>query len=94
MTDSVKLAPPTDPRRPPRRTRITAALAALACAACCALPLLITAGVLTGAGAATARAGLLVTSATLLATAAGLWWLHHRRAIRTSPGCGDPGCNC
>ena len=38
----------------PLRSKVTAALAALACAACCALPLLIGAGLLTGAGGARA----------------------------------------
>jgi hypothetical protein len=49
----------------PTSSKVTATLAAFACAACCALPLLIAAGVLTGAGAA-------VPEQTLLPVAAGL----------------------
>jgi mercuric ion transport protein len=50
---------------PPRRSKVTGGLAVLACAACCAIPLLIAAGVLSGAGAA-------ILEQTLLAVAAGL----------------------
>ncbi|MEV4641110.1 hypothetical protein AB0J80_27585 [Actinoplanes sp. NPDC049548] len=77
---------------PPRRTRITGGLAALACAACCALPVLIAAGVLTGAGAAMVRQTLLAVAAGLAVLALGMWWLHRRgsarRGTRTECGCG------
>ena len=43
--------PPVD-NMPPTRSKVTGGLAVFACAACCAIPLLIAAGVLTGAGAA------------------------------------------
>ncbi|WP_328474537.1 hypothetical protein OHA21_15435 [Actinoplanes sp. NBC_00393] len=77
---------------PPRRSRIAGGLAALACAACCALPLLIAAGVLTGAGAALLEKTLLAVAAGLTALALGMWWLHrHRSARRAAAGC---GCGC
>ena len=56
----------------------------LACAACCALPILIGAGLLTGAGAAPAEQTLPAVAAVLIATAAGEWWLHRRHASRAS----------
>jgi hypothetical protein len=79
---------------PPTRAKVTAGLAALACAACCALPFLLAAGVLTGAGAAVARKGLLVTSATLLTIAGAMWYLGRRRPARTArpAATGDGGC--
>jgi mercuric ion transport protein len=85
-------APPVD-TAPPTRSKITGALAALACAACCALPLLIAAGVLTGAGAAILRQTLLAVAAGLAVLALGMWWWH-RRAAATDSGCGESGCDC
>jgi mercuric ion transport protein len=85
---------------PPLRSKVTAALAVLACAACCALPLLIGAGLLTGAGAALAEQTLPAIAVLLIAVAAGMWWLHRRRAARTAAasgtacGCGGKGCGC
>ncbi|OJF10348.1 hypothetical protein [Couchioplanes caeruleus] len=84
---------------PPTRSKITAGLAALACAACCALPLLIAAGLLTGAGAALAENILLGMSGVLVAAAATMWWLHRRRSARTAAaagagGCASGTCNC
>ncbi|MFI7131803.1 hypothetical protein ACIBQ1_39435 [Nonomuraea sp. NPDC050153] len=84
---------------PPLRSKVTAALAVLACAACCALPVLIGVGLLTGAGAALAEQTLLAVAGLLIAAAAGMWWLHRRRASRTavgadSCGCGARGCGC
>ena len=72
-------ATPLVDNMPPRRSRVTGGLAALACAACCALPLLIAAGVLTGAGAAILEKTLLAVSAGLVVLALGMWWLHRRR---------------
>ena len=71
----------------------------LGCAACCALPFLIAAGVLTGAGAALLANAPLAVSARLVAAALGMWWLHRRRSQRTaaaagSSGCGSAGCDC
>ena len=77
---------------PPRSSKVTGALAALSCAACCALPLLITAGVLTGAGAAMLRQAMIATAAGLAALALGLWWLHRRRAAVERSGCGCGSC--
>jgi mercuric ion transport protein len=84
---------------PPKRSKITAGLAALACAACCALPVLIAAGVLTGAGAALTENILLAISGILMAVAAGMWWLHRRRSARKAAavgagGCASGNCNC
>jgi mercuric ion transport protein len=81
VPDSRPSAPTLDPVLPPG-SRIAAGLAALACAACCALPVLIGAGVLTGAAGALARNLLLAGAGALLATAAGLWWLTNRRRTR------------
>ncbi|WP_182873493.1 hypothetical protein [Microbispora sp. H10670] len=88
---------PADAGEPPLLSKVAAVLAVLACAACCALPVLIGAGLLTGAGAALAEQALL-TVAGLLMAAAGMWWLHRRttmaaaRSART--GCGPSGCAC
>ena len=83
---------------PPCRSRITGGLAVLACAACCAIPLLIAAGVLTGADAAILEKTLLAAAAGLVALALGMWWLHRRRSARhaagTGCGCGNTGCGC
>jgi hypothetical protein len=87
---------------PPLRSKVTAALAVLACAACCALPVLIGAGLLTGAGAALAEQRLLAVAGLLIAAAAGMWWLHRRRVSRAagpasavgSCGCDRNGCGC
>ncbi|MEH1125268.1 hypothetical protein [Micromonospora sp. CPCC 206061] len=83
---------------PPRRSKVTGGLAALACAACCALPVLIAAGVLTGAGAAILEKTLLAGAAVLASLALGMWWLHRRRSARRAAaagagcGCGGSGC--
>jgi mercuric ion transport protein len=86
-------APTTDP---PTRTKVTAALAGLACAICCALPFLIAAGLLTGAGAALAQNLLLGLAGVLLAAAGFMWWLHRRRMARkaAASGCADGTCAC
>ena len=89
---------PADATAPPVRSKVTGALAALACAACCALPLLIAAGVLTGAGAAILERTVLAVAAGLAALALGMWWLHRRRTARrmaaagAACGCGAGGC--
>ena len=85
---------------PPTRSRVAAVLAAVACAAGCALPLLITAGVLTGATAAVLRQTLLAATAGLAVAALGMWWLHRRRqsasryagsgAVTPASGSGTP----
>ena len=68
----------------PTRSKVAGALAALACAVCCAIPLLIGAGVLTGAGAVLLRQTLLAVAAGLVVLALGMWWLHRRRSARTA----------
>ncbi|MEO3854262.1 hypothetical protein ABGB08_05090 [Acrocarpospora sp. B8E8] len=75
---------------PPKSSKIAAGLAALACAVCCALPFLIAAGVLTGAGAAIAEQGLLAAAALLLAAAGALWWGRAAQASECGCGC-SPG---
>ena len=90
MTSSVRID-----TRPPTRSKVTGTLAALACAACCALPLLIAAGILTGAGAAILEKTLIAGAAILGAAALGMWWLHRRRSARRAvTGCGSAGCDC
>ena len=96
---------PTTPiadNAPPTRSKVTGGLAVLACAACCAIPLLIAAGVLTGAGAAILEQTLLAVAAGLAVLALGMWWLHRRRSARRAAaagtgcgcGCGGAGCGC
>ena len=94
--DEAHRAPPTV-NGPPMRSKVTGALAALACAACCAIPLLIAAGVVTGAGAAVLQQTLLGVSACLAVLALGLWWWHRRRNARraaASDGCAEGTCSC
>jgi hypothetical protein len=90
--------PPVVDNAPPTRSKVTGALAALACAACCALPVLIAAGILTGAGAAVARNMLIAVAAVLATAALGMWWLHRRRSAQTAiaarSGCADGNCDC
>jgi mercuric ion transport protein len=96
-TGKVHVDPPVVDNAPPTRSKVTAALAALACAACCALPFLIAAGVLTGAGAALAQNLLLAGSGVLVAAAGGMWWQHRRRNARKAAAAGQSGCadgNC
>lgn len=69
--------------RPGRTPKALGALAALACVACCALPVLITAGVL-GAGAGMAVGWLPALAVALAVLAVGTWWLGQRR----------PSCSC
>lgn len=75
----------------PTRSKVTSGLAALACATCCALPLLIAAGVLTGAGAAVLQQVLLAVAAGLAVLALGMWWWYSRSRSRGC-GCGSQGC--
>ena len=67
-------------------------LTAVACAACCAIPLLLGAGVLSGAGWATAGAWLPGLAVALAALAGGAWWTarhRHRGDCAGGPGCGS-----
>jgi mercuric ion transport protein len=68
-------------------------LAGLACAACCVIPLLLTAGVLSGAGWAAAGAWLPGIAIVLVVLAGAAWWWVRRRRHRA--GCaGGTGCAC
>ncbi|MGC5309823.1 hypothetical protein [Micromonospora zamorensis] len=68
-------------------------LAGLACAACCAIPLLLAAGILSGAGWAAAGAWMPGIAIALAALAGGAWWWASRRSHRG--GCaGGSGCGC
>jgi mercuric ion transport protein len=68
-------------------------LAGLAYAACCAIPLLLTAGVLSGAGWAAAGSWLPGIALALAALAGVSWWWARRRRHRH--GCaGDAGRAC
>lgn len=88
----------TPDNAPPTSSKVSAGLAALACAACCAIPLLIAAGILTGAGAAILQKTLIAVAGVLAAAAAGLWWLHQRRTARRTAPAGQAGraasCGC
>jgi len=99
------LAGPPAATRPHRRgrvlTRLPAAAAAvtgglgvlIACAACC-VPLLVSAGLVTGAGAAGLENVFLGVGAALMLIAGVLVLVRRRRAQRTGhTGCGD-GCAC
>jgi mercuric ion transport protein len=67
----------------------------LACVACCALPVLITAGVI-GAGAGAVVGWLPALAVVLAVLAAGTWWLgQRRRSCSCSPKtAGEGGCGC
>jgi mercuric ion transport protein len=90
--------PPVVDNAPPTRSKVMGALAGLACAACCALPLLIAAGVLTGASAAIAQNVLLGVAGLMVAAAGGTWWLHRRNTARKAAaggsGCAGGNCDC
>ncbi|WP_327359991.1 hypothetical protein [Streptomyces sp. NBC_01296] len=81
--------------RPDRAPKALGAMAALACVACCALPVLITAGVL-GAGAGAVVGWLPALAVVLAVLAAGAWWLGRRRRSCScgtkSAGEGECGC--
>ncbi len=87
-------APAAD-SRPRRMPRVLAGLAGLACVACCALPVLITAG-LVGAGASALVGWLPAIAVVLAILAAGTWWLgQHRRSCSCSPNtAGEGQCRC
>ena len=83
----------------PTRTKVAGLLALLACVGCCALPYLIVAGVVTGAGAAALQQTLVAGAIALGVLALGMWWLRRRQlASRVDAaggsGCGDPNCVC
>ncbi|WRZ95117.1 hypothetical protein OHB54_42490 [Streptomyces sp. NBC_01007] len=88
---------PAADSRPHTTSTALGSLAALACVACCALPVLITAGVV-GAGAGAVVGWLPAIAVVLAVLAAGTWWLGRRRRSRscscapTSTGEGACGC--
>ncbi|MEV6406086.1 hypothetical protein AB0M58_24485 [Streptomyces bobili] len=87
-----------DPAADPRTGRAPKALgglAALACVACCALPVLITAGIV-GAGAGAVVGWLPALAVVLAVLGAGTWWHgQRRRSCSCSPNAaGESGCGC
>ncbi|MCX4808623.1 hypothetical protein ACFWWM_26945 [Streptomyces sp. NPDC058682] len=86
--------PAADPH-PGRAPKALGGLAALACVACCALPVLITAGVI-GAGAGAVVGWLPALAVVLAVLAAGTWWFGQRRYSCScgakSAGGGRCGC--
>ncbi|MGW7439258.1 hypothetical protein [Streptomyces sp. NPDC054849] len=86
--------PAADPR-PQKAPKALAGLAALACVACCALPVLITAGVL-GAGAGVVVGWLPALAVVLAVLAGGAWWLGQRRRSCScgTKTAGEGGCGC
>lgn len=83
----------------PTRTKVAGLLALLACVGCCALPCLIVAGIVTGAGAAVLQQTLITVAAGLAALALGMRWLRRRQiakrlAAAGGSGCGDANCAC
>uniref|UniRef100_A0AAU2K274 Mercury transporter n=1 Tax=Streptomyces sp. NBC_00049 TaxID=2903617 RepID=A0AAU2K274_9ACTN len=86
--------PAADPH-PQRTPKALGGLAALACVACCALPVLITAGVV-GAGAGAVVGWLPALAVVLAVLAAGTWWYGQRRRSCScaSKTAGEGGCGC
>jgi len=70
----------------PLSSKVAGALAALACFVACAVPLLIVAGILTGAGAVLLQHTLFAAAVGLVVAALTMWWLHHRRTRQTDQG--------
>ncbi|KAB1981412.1 hypothetical protein [Streptomyces triticiradicis] len=86
---------PAADSRPHKASTALGGLAALACVACCALPVLITAGVVgTGAGAVVGR--LPAVAVALAVLAAGTWRFgRRRRSCSCSPeNAGGGACGC
>ncbi|WP_405527410.1 hypothetical protein OG592_06695 [Streptomyces avidinii] len=86
--------PAADLRPHPAPTAL-GALAALACVACCALPVLITAGIV-GAGAGAVVGWLPALAIVLTVLAGGTWWLGRRRRSCScgAKSAGEGGCGC
>lgn len=83
----------------PNRTKAAGILALLACVGCCALPYLIVAGVVTGAGAAVLQQTLIAAAIGLGVLGLGMWWLRRRQLAKRAAaagegGCGDANCAC
>lgn len=86
---------PAADHRPHRTPKTLGGLAALACVACCALPVLITAGVV-GASAGVVVGWLPALAVVLAVLAGGTWWLGRRRRSCScaSMTAGEGGCGC
>jgi hypothetical protein len=87
--------PAPDRVRPVTTRRLPKALAGLAgvaCLACCLIPVLLTAGVLGGAGWVALGDLLPAAAIVLMVTAGGLWWVTARRR-RGRTACAA-GCSC
>jgi len=69
-------------------------LAGTACLACCAIPLLLAAGVLSGAGWAIAGQWMPGIAISLVALAALAWWRTTRRRTHRSDCAGSGNCSC
>lgn len=83
----------------PPRTKVAGLLALLACVGCCALPYLIVAGIVTGAGAAALQQTLIAAAAGLAILGLAMWWLRRRQVAKRlaaagGSGCGDGSCAC
>jgi hypothetical protein len=68
-------------------------LTGLACALCCAIPLLLAAGILGGAGWAFLGQVLPGVAVVLAAATALAWWWARRRPAHAS-GCSGGACSC
>ncbi|MFE1289222.1 hypothetical protein [Streptomyces sp. NPDC058751] len=86
---------PAADSRPHKASTALGGLAALACVACCALPVLITAGVV-GAGAGAIVGRLPAIAVVLAVLAAGTWWLGQRRrsCSCSAKSSGEGACGC
>jgi hypothetical protein len=70
-------------------------LVGAACAVCCAIPVLIAAGMLGGAGWAAAGRVMPGVAIGLTAAAVGAWWWATRRRVGHAGGCAGRGsCPC
>jgi hypothetical protein len=77
------------------RRLVSTGLAGTACVACCAIPLLLAAGVLSGAGWAIAGQWMPGIAPSLVALAALAWWRTTTRRHPHRSGCaGSEGCSC
>ncbi|MFF7265093.1 hypothetical protein ACFZCL_33100 [Streptomyces sp. NPDC008159] len=81
--------------RPQRVPKALGGLAVLACVACCALPILITAGVI-GAGTGAVVGWLPALAIVLAVLAGGTWWWGQRRHACScaQKAAGGGGCGC
>ncbi|MFG2042988.1 hypothetical protein [Dactylosporangium sp. NPDC048998] len=70
------------------------ALAGTACVACCTVPLLLAAGVLSGAGWAAAGQWMPGIAVSLVALAALAWWRTTRLRIHRIGCAGSANCSC